>query len=142
MNKIELSVVVPCFNEEKNISELVNRCLTLFKKKEMLAEVILVNDGSQDNTREIIDSLSSEYVKGIHIDTNKGIEQAWKIGIAKARGVYVCLIDADLQYQPEDIWRIFRELKHQHCDIVQGYRSAIGRVKDSRKFLSSWDLDI
>ena len=76
MNKIELSVVVPCFNEEKNISELVNRCLTLFKKKEMLAEVILVNDGSQDNTRERIDSLSSEYVKGIHIDTNKGIEQA------------------------------------------------------------------
>ena len=92
MNKIELSVVVPCFNEEKNISELVNRCLTLFKKKEMLAEVILVNDGSQDNTRERIDSLSSEYVKGIHIDTNKGIEQAWKMGIAKARGVYVCLI--------------------------------------------------
>ena len=136
MNKIELSVVVPCFNEEKNILELVNRCLTLFKKKEMLAEVILVNDGSQDNTRERIDSLSSEYVKGIHIDTNKGIEQAWKMGIAKARGVYVCLIDADLQYQPEDIWRIFRELKHQHCDIVQGYRSAIGRVKDSRKFLS------
>ena len=102
----------------------------------MLAEVILVNDGSQDNNRERIDSLSSEYVKGIHIDTNKGIEQAWKMGIAKARGVYVCLIDADLQYQPEDIWRIFRELKHQHCDIVQGYRSAIGRVKDSRKFLS------
>ena len=50
MKQIELSVIVPCFNEEKNISELVNRCLTLFYKKEMVAEVILVNDGSQDNT--------------------------------------------------------------------------------------------
>ena len=39
MKQIELSVVVPCFNEEKNISELVNRCLTLFNKKEMVAEV-------------------------------------------------------------------------------------------------------
>ena len=136
MKQIELSVVVPCFNEEKNISELVNRCLALFNKKEIIGEVILVNDGSQDNTRSKIDSLKSEYVKGIHSDTNKGIEKAWKMGINQAKGIYVCLIDADLQYQPEDIWRIYRELKHQHCDIVQGYRSSIGRLKDSRKFLS------
>ena len=78
--------------------------------------------------------MSSEYVRGIHSKTNKGIEQTWKMGIKKAKGIYVCLIDADLQYQPEDIWRIFHELKHQHCDIVQGYRSSIGRLKDSRKF--------
>jgi len=136
MKQIELSVVVPCFNEEKNISELVNRCLALFNKKEIIGEVILVNDGSQDNTRSKIDSLKSEYVKGIHSDTNKGIEKAWKMGINQAKGIYVCLIDADLQYQPEDIWRIYRELKHQHSDIVQGYRSSIGRLKDSRKFLS------
>jgi len=136
MKRIELSVVVPCFNEEKNISELVNRCLALFNKKEISGEIILINDGSQDNTGTCIDSLSSEYVRGIHSKSNKGIEQTWKMGIEKAKGIYVCLIDADLQYQPEDIWRIFRELKHQHCDIVQGYRSSIGRLKDSRKFLS------
>ena len=73
MKQIELSVVVPCFNEEKNISELVNRCLALFNKKEISGEIILVNDGSQDNTGSCIDSLSSEYVRGIHSKTNKGI---------------------------------------------------------------------
>ena len=55
MKRIELSVVVPCFNEEKNISELVNRCLALFSKKEISGEIILVNDGSQDNTGTCID---------------------------------------------------------------------------------------
>ena len=61
---------------------------------------------------------------------------AWRSGIAAARGRYVCLIDADLQNLPEDVWRLYREITLTGADLVQGYRSSIGRERDSRYFLS------
>ena len=67
---------------------------------------------------------------------NSGIAAAWKTGTAAARGKYVCVIDADLQYQPEDILRLHRTLIESSVDLVQGWRSAVGREKDTRFHLS------
>ncbi|MBN1622345.1 MAG: glycosyltransferase [Endomicrobiales bacterium] len=134
----ELSVIVPCFNEEQNILELVDRIQNVFKKKDIKGEILLVNDGSRDNTGEAINNVSKEYknVVPLHHEKNQGIPGGWKTGLANSKGEYICIIDADLQYLPEDIWRLYRAIKNSYVDVVQGYRSYIGREKDSRYLLS------
>jgi len=134
----QVSVVAPCFNEAKNLPELVGRLERVFARKELSGEVILVNDGSRDDTGAVADALAAKHadVVVIHHPVNRGIEAAWSSGLAAASGEYVCLIDADLQYQPEDVSRLYREIRFSNADLVQGYRSSVGRLKDSRYFLS------
>jgi len=134
-----LSIIAPCYNEEHNISELVNRLINTIKKINLTAEIILVNDGSKDGTEKKINEMINLYpdsVIGINHKENKGIEAAWRTGMKNSVGKYICIIDADLQYQPESIGRLYKELEFSNADIVQGYRSSIGRLKDSRKNLS------
>jgi phenylacetate-CoA ligase len=135
---VELSVVVPCYNEAGNLPELVARLLTVFEKRKVRGEIVLVNDGSKDNTGAVIDALSLTHpeVVPVHHEKNRGLAAGWDSGVAKATGTYVCLIDADLQYQPEDVGRLHRELLHTRVDMVQGSRSLIGRQRDSRYHLS------
>jgi len=135
---MELSVVAPCLNESKNLPELVRRLVNVFSKKEIAGEVVLVNDGSTDDTGAVMQKLASEYpnVVVVQHEVNKGIAEGWRSGVRAASGKYVCLIDADLQNLPEDVWRLFREIKFSNADMVQGYRSSVGRLKDSRYILS------
>jgi phenylacetate-CoA ligase len=130
----ELSVIAPCSNEAANLPELVERMRLLFTRRELAGELILVDDGSRDATAEVMARLAAEhgFVVVSRHPVNRGIEAAWKTGLAQARGNYVCLIDADLQYQPEDVDRLYRELRFSHADVVQGWRTSIGRVRDSR----------
>ena len=138
MSSVELSVVVPCYNEAGNLPELVARLLSVFEKRKVKGEIVLVNDGSRDDTGRVIDALAKTHpeVVPVHHEKNRGLAAGWDSGVAKATGVYVCLIDADLQYQPEDVARLHRELLHTRVDMVQGYRSSIGRQRDSRYHLS------
>ncbi len=138
MNAVELSVVVPCYNEAGNLPELVARLRSVFEKRKVRGEIVLVNDGSRDDTGKVIDSLAQAHpeVVPVHHERNRGLAAGWDSGVAKAAGIYVCLIDADLQYQPEDVARLHRELLHARVDMVQGYRSSIGRQRDSRYRLS------
>lgn len=133
-----LSVIAPCYNEEGNLRELVNRLQNAFRKKDIAGEIILVNDGSTDNTASVVDKFSREHpnVVAVHHRRNLGIVAGWKSGLQAARGDLVCLIDADLQNLPEDVCRLFRELHLSGADIVQGYRSSVGRLRDSRYGLS------
>ena len=135
---VELSVVVPCYNEAGNLPELVARLRSVFEKRRVKGEIVLVNDGSGDDTGKVIDSLAKTHseVVPVHHEKNQGLAAGWDSGVAKATGIYVCLIDADLQYQPEDVARLYRELLHARVDMVQGYRSSIGRQRDSRYHLS------
>jgi len=135
---VELSVVVPCYNEAGNLHELVDRLLGVFAKRKVTGEIVLVNDGSRDDTGSVIDTLAREHkeVVPVHHPANRGLAAGWDSGVEKANGTYVCLIDADLQYQPEDVARLHRELLHTRVDMVQGYRSSIGRQRDSRYHLS------
>jgi len=138
VSSVELSVVVPCYNEAGNLPELVARLRSVFEKRKVRGEIVLVNDGSRDDTGAVIDALSKTHpeVVPVHHEKNRGLAAGWDSGVAKAVGLYVCLIDADLQYQPEDVARLHRELLHTRVDIVQGYRSSIGRQRDSRYHLS------
>jgi phenylacetate-CoA ligase len=136
---LELSVVVPCLNEEFNVDELARRVLGVFDVGGFSGELILVDDGSADGTRAAIEALATRFpglVVGRFHAQNAGIAAAWRTGTAAARGRLVSIIDADLQYQPEDLLRMRRELIEHTLDIVQGWRSPVGRKKETRYYLS------
>jgi phenylacetate-coenzyme A ligase PaaK-like adenylate-forming protein/glycosyltransferase involved in cell wall biosynthesis len=134
-----ISVIAPCYNEEFNIPALVERVLRVLDRGKLTGELILVDDGSGDGTRRVIEeqmALHPDRVVGRFHARNGGIAAAWKTGVAVARGKYVCVIDADLQYQPEDILRLYRTLIESSVDVVQGWRSAVGREQGTRFHLS------
>jgi phenylacetate-CoA ligase len=134
----ELSVIAPCYNEEGNLHELVKRLLAAFQAKNIAGEIVLVDDGSQDHTGRMIDEMAEKQpnVIGIRHRVNTGMVAGWRSGLEVSHGDLVCLIDADLQNLPEDVCRLYREIRVTGADLVQGYRSSIGRLRDSRYFLS------
>ncbi len=135
----ELSVIAPCFNEELNTDELARRVLNVFSTGGFAGELILVDDGSADSTKARIEALALAYpgqVIGRYHARNSGIAQAWRTGLAAARGRLVAIIDSDLQYLPEDLLRLRRELLETSVDIVQGARSSVGRQRDTRYYYS------
>ena len=142
-----LSVIAPCFNEEFNIPELVERTLATLERGGLTGELLLVDDGSTDGTWQVIRDLEAKHpdkVVGCRHVRNQGIAAGWKTGTARARGRYVVIIDADLQYQPEDILRLHRALVESNVDVVQGWRSAVGRERGRRYYLSrglNWILN-
>ncbi|MBI5538214.1 MAG: glycosyltransferase [Deltaproteobacteria bacterium] len=134
-----LSVIAPCYNEEFNVPELTERVLRTFERGNLAGELILVDDGSKDGTRKAIEEQMAKHpgrVVGCFHARNGGIAAGWKTGTAAARGAYVCVIDADLQYQPEDILRLFRTMIESSVDVCQGWRSAVSRIRDKRYHLS------
>jgi phenylacetate-CoA ligase len=135
---MELSVIVPCFNEEANLPDLIARVGDVFAVGKIDGELVLVDDGSSDRTWEVIqaEAAAHPFVVGRRHPENRGIAAGWKSGVAAARGRLCCILDADLQYQPEDILRLRRELEVGNVDIVQGWRSPVGREKGPRYYYS------
>ena len=113
MSEPELSVVVPCFNEEANVPELTRRVLGTFELGRLAGELVLVDDGSRDQTADAIRQQERAHpgvVVGCFHPDNRGIVAAWRTGVARGRGELCAIIDADLQYQPEDLLRLRRAL--------------------------------
>jgi len=140
--KIELSVIAPCLNEAGNITPLVERINKALNKAKITGEIILINDGSSDDTLKVMKKVGAKfnfkYRNVIIIDhkINKGIVESWKSGLNKARGKYVVTIDSDLQYLPEDIPKLYKEIKDSEFDLVQGYRTKDEERNFIRDFLS------
>ncbi len=134
----ELSVIVPCFNEELNLAELSRRVLRTFEHGEIAGELVLVDDGSSDQTAEVIRKLaeSDAQITGAYHPQNRGISAAWRTGLEASSGRTVAIIDADLQYQPEDVLRLHRTLLETQVDVVQGWRSPVGRERGQRYWIS------
>src|SRR5262245_15570748 len=109
----DLSVVVPCFNEEHNVRELVRRVLETFREGGVRGGLVLVDAGSPDATRSVIAEVEAAHagvVRGVLHPANRGIAEAWRSGLQASRGRYVAIIDADLQYRPEDLLRLYGTL--------------------------------
>ena len=134
----ELSVIVPCYNEEENIPDLVLKILDIFKQYAIAGEVVLINDGSTDNTWQIIEKLSEQFVNVfmVHHQTNLGITESWHSGLLRSNGRYVVTIDADMQYNPNDITMLYKMISEGGCDLVQGWRKDYRDNKFIRKLLS------
>lgn len=124
---LELSVIVPCYNEEANLRELVRRLRAALELYRIPAEVLLIDDKSRDSTAALIRELASlhpDVVVGVYHETNQGIAGGWRSGLRAARAPCVAITDADMQYAPEDLPRLYQILRREDCDIVQGWRIA------------------
>lgn len=121
---MKLSIIIPCYNEAQDIyqnAEIVKRYL---KEKAIDYELILVNDGSKDNTKQVIESISG--VKALSYDQNRGKGGAVKYGIENATGDYILFMDADLSTDISAIEQVV-ELA-PHYDVILGSRHAKGSV--------------
>ena len=113
-----LSVVMPCYNELNTVLLCVDAVL----KSEYVAELIIVDDGSNDGTRDQLAGISDPRVKVILHDENGGKGAALQTGFTHAKFDYVIVQDADLEYDPEDYGRILAPLIAGKADVVFGSR--------------------
>jgi glycosyltransferase involved in cell wall biosynthesis len=122
---MKLSVVMPIYNEEATLEEIVRRVqATPFEK-----ELVLVDDGSKDRTREILARLEKQYdnVRVFLHDENKGKGGALSTGFRKVTGDVVLIQDADLEYDPQDYAALLATIQAGKADVVFGSRFLGGR---------------
>lgn len=121
---MKLSIVIPCYNESKDIAQNVDIVKNYLNNKGFDYELILVNDGSKDNTKEVIESIPD--VVALSYDKNLGKGGAVKYGIENASGDYVLFMDADLSTDISAIDKIY-DLGPSY-DLIIGSRHAKGSV--------------
>ena len=122
-NRPDLSLVFPVFDEAENLGPLVASALQAAARLAPDFEIVLVDDGSRDGSRELIDRWCRQYarIRAVYHDTNGGYGAALRSGLREARGDLVFFSDADLQF---DLSEIEKLLEHsENFDIVAGYRS-------------------
>lgn len=121
---MDISVVIPLFNEEESLPELYHWIERVMKENGFSFEVIFVNDGSTDNSWKVIESLShqSPYIRGIKFRRNYGKSPALFCGFKAAQGDVVITMDADLQDSPEEIPELYRMIKEDGFDLVSGWK--------------------
>lgn len=128
MNKLpqkkSVSVVIPVYNEEQALAELIEKLHKVFRPTDYLPEIIVVDDGSTDGSPAIADQISRKQpnVRLIRLFRNRGKAAALKAGFDNATGDYVATIDADLQDDPEAIPRMITLLESQNLDLVSGWK--------------------
>ncbi|MFC2384253.1 MAG: glycosyltransferase family 2 protein [Hoylesella saccharolytica] len=121
---MDISVVIPLYNEEESLTELYAWIERVMKEQGFSFEVIFVNDGSTDRSWQIIKELSngSEQVKGIKFRRNYGKSPALFCGFKEAQGDVVITMDADLQDSPDEIPELYRMITQEGYDLVSGYK--------------------
>jgi glycosyltransferase involved in cell wall biosynthesis len=121
-----LSVVVPVHNEETTLGAVIARLLLV----PHLLEVIIVDDGSTDRTKEIASSFENHHpqVSLISLPSNSGKTAALKAGFALTRGEIVIVQDADLEYDPSDIPNVIQPIIDGHADVVYGSRFLVRKA--------------
>ena len=119
-----LSVVIPAFNEEANLNELIGRCLTICSSLGKTFEIILVDDGSSDRSAQIITEAAEQNpgkIIGVLLNRNYGQHAAVMAGFAESRGEIVVTLDADLQNPPEEIPKLVKKME-TGFDVVGSIR--------------------
>ncbi|MBW2204181.1 MAG: glycosyltransferase [Deltaproteobacteria bacterium] len=119
-----ISIVIPVFNEEENLEELLERCLNTCKKMERDFEIILVDDGSSDESRNMITKAAEQNpgrIVGLLLNRNYGQHSAIMAGFAETRGDVVITLDADLQNPPEEIQKLVKKTD-EGFDVVGSVR--------------------
>jgi len=114
----KLSIIVPVYNERDTVARLLEQVLSLDIDK----EIIVVDDGSTDGTREVLTECEREPISVIHHPENRGKGAAVRSGLERARGKYVIVQDADLEYDPNEIAGLMAPLEQGECDAVYGNR--------------------
>lgn len=123
---MKISVVVPCYNEESVIEETNMQLNSVLDSNYDDYEILYINDGSKDKTREILSSLSKKFtkVKSIHFSRNFGHQPAVSAGIKHATGDYIIIIDADLQDPPSLIPEMVKKAQVEQANVVYAVRKS------------------
>jgi glycosyltransferase involved in cell wall biosynthesis len=121
---LQISILVPLFNEAESLPELTAWIDQVMQKNSFSYELIFINDGSTDASWEVINSLSKVYipVKGICFARNYGKSAALHEGFSRAQGDVVITMDADLQDSPDEIPALYQMVKEQDYDLVSGWK--------------------
>ena len=132
-----LSVVIPVYNERNFVAELVSRVLA----EDYDMEVLLIDDGSTDGSREIIAGLAEQHPQ-VHVqlhEANQGKGAALRTGFRSARGDFILIQDADLEYDPRDYAKLLEPLLDGRADVVFGSRFLGGphRVLNYHHYLAN-----
>ena len=132
--KINLSIIIPIYNEEKTILDLLKKTTILEKNCDL--ELIIVNDGSSDNSKQIIENNKIFYSKFINLEKNLGKGKAVIEGLKRCSGDYVIIQDADLEYDPKDIILFLDKIKDSNYDLIMGSRF----IGTQRSVLHFWHM--
>ena len=122
---MDISVVIPLFNEDESLPELFSWIKRVMTTHNFTYEVIFINDGSTDDSWNVISTLNQENpneVKAIKFRRNYGKSPALFCGFNKAQGDVVITMDADLQDSPEEIPELYRMIMKEGYDLVSGYK--------------------
>ncbi|NMB55792.1 MAG: glycosyltransferase family 2 protein [Leptolinea sp.] len=130
---MEITSIIPVFNERKTIEEIVHRV----KAVNIVDEIIIVDDGSTDGTREILEKYKEDpLVKVILHDRNRGKGAAVRTGIKSATGEVLIIQDADLEYDPRDYPTLLKPIEEGIADVVYGSRFLGG----ARRPILYWNM--
>ncbi|MBL4604267.1 MAG: glycosyltransferase [Flavobacteriaceae bacterium] len=121
---MHISVVIPLLNEEESLKELYDWIASVMQSNQFLYEVIFIDDGSTDNSWNIIKELSQDNtaVKGIRFHKNYGKSQALDAGFQITQGDVVITMDADLQDSPDEIPGLYNLITSENFDLVSGWK--------------------
>ena len=124
MNNIELSVIVPLYNEEESLIELSDWIINVCQEHNISFELYFIDDGSTDSSWEVIHSIAEKdtRIKGISFRRNYGKSAALNTGFSKANGNVVITMDADLQDNPNEIPELMKMITQDGFDIVSGWK--------------------
>ena len=121
-----VSVIIPVYNEEKTFLELLNKV----KKTNIKKEIIIVNDGSKDKTKEILQKIKDPNITIINHERNQGKGTAIRTGLNKAIGDIIIIQDADLEYDPSDYKNLISPIINKEVEVVYGTRMSSLSKKD------------
>jgi glycosyltransferase involved in cell wall biosynthesis len=124
LKKINISVIIPLYNEEESLPELVAWIKKVMNENNFSYEIVMIDDGSKDNSWAVIEELKQEnsFVKGIKFMRNYGKSAALYCGFEVAQGDVVITMDADLQDSPDEIPELYRMIIEDGFDLVSGWK--------------------
>ena len=140
-NKLNLSIVIPVFNEDRYLEKLFDQLKKFFNKDDI--EIIIIDDGSTDNSNIIIENFKTKKdfkfnFSSIKLDINSGKGKALQIGLKKANGKYILLQDADLELDIKDSKKMYEMIcNNQEIKCIFGSRYLSGKLKKNNYFFNN-----
>lgn len=115
---MKLSIIIPVFNEEETITQIVERVRSV----PLDTEIVMIDDASSDRSRDILYTFQSDSIKVVHHDINRGKGAAIATGLRLCTGDVVVIQDADLEYDPRDFIDLIKPIEAGQADVVYGVR--------------------